>query len=108
MADIHIRREHTLGLPAARALAQRWTEQAETEFDMRCTPVSEGGCEEVRFTRSGVSGTLRVAADHFELDAKLGFLLAAFKERIEGEIAKNLDRLLASQPPAVHRKNRKA
>jgi putative polyhydroxyalkanoate system protein len=108
MADIHIRREHTLGLPAAQALARRWTEQAENEFDMRCTPLSEGNLEEVHFTRSGVSGTLRVAADHFELEAKLGFLLAAFKERIEGEIAKNLDQLLASQPPAVQRKNRKA
>jgi putative polyhydroxyalkanoate system protein len=104
MADIHIRREHTLGLPAAQALARRWTEQAETEFDMRCTPVSEGGCEEVHFTRSGVSGTLRVAPDHFELEAKLGFLLAAFKDRIESEIVKNLDRLLASHKPAARPK----
>jgi putative polyhydroxyalkanoate system protein len=105
MADIHIRREHTLGLAGARALARRWTEQAESEFDMQCTPVSDGTCEEVRFTRSGVSGTLRVGADHFELEAKLGFLLAAFKDRIEGEIVKNLDRLLASHKPTARKKN---
>jgi hypothetical protein len=37
-----------------------------------------------------------VCGQRFELDAKLGFLLGAFKERIEGEIVKNLDDLLAA------------
>jgi putative polyhydroxyalkanoate system protein len=104
MADIHLRREHTLGITGARALAKRWAEQAENEFDMRCTRLAGDTGDEVQFTRSGVSGTLRVGADHFELEAQLGFLLSAFKERIEGEIVKNLDRLLASQKPAVRRK----
>jgi len=35
-----------------------------------------------------------VAPDHFELSAKLGFLLGAFKATIEGEIQKELDALL--------------
>jgi hypothetical protein len=34
----------------------------------------------------------------FELDAKLGFLLGAFRDRIESEIVKNLDALLAKKP----------
>ena len=51
-----------------------------------------------RHTRSGVSGSLHVTKDTFELDAKLGFLLGAFKDRIEGEIVKNLDALLAGGP----------
>ncbi|HET9976510.1 MAG TPA: polyhydroxyalkanoic acid system family protein, partial [Burkholderiaceae bacterium] len=38
---------------------------------------------------------LIVAADHFDLNAKLGFLLGAFSKTIEGEIRKNLDALLA-------------
>nr|MCU0942584.1 polyhydroxyalkanoic acid system family protein [Hydrogenophaga sp.] len=33
------------------------------------------------------------------LDAKLGFLLGAFKDRIESEIVKNLDTLLAAGKP---------
>jgi hypothetical protein len=45
-----------------------------------------------------------VSADHFELDAKLGFLLGAFKEHIEGEIVKNLDQLLAAKKPAARKK----
>jgi putative polyhydroxyalkanoate system protein len=63
----------------------------------------------VQFTRSGVAGTLVVAADHFDLEARLGFLLGAFARTIEGEIQKNLDALLAksaaaSKKPAAKRK----
>jgi putative polyhydroxyalkanoate system protein len=50
----------------------------------------------VEFTRSGVSGELIVAPDHFELVAQLGFLLGAFKKTIEGEIEKELDSLLSA------------
>jgi putative polyhydroxyalkanoate system protein len=100
MADIHIERDHTLGLAGARKLAWRWAEQAENEFDMSCTYEEGDGGDEVQFTRSGVNGTLKVWADRFELDARLGFLLGAFKERIESEIVKNLDTLLAGKKPA--------
>ena len=36
MPDIHIEREHTLGLPKARELAFRWAEEAEKRLDMAC------------------------------------------------------------------------
>ncbi len=78
MPDIHIQRDHTLGLPAARKIAFKWAEQAEEEFGMDCTyeEAEKGGdCDTVTFTRSGVKGTLNVTADRFELDAQLGFLL---------------------------------
>ena len=39
--------------------------------------------------------------DRFELDARLGFLLGAFRDRIETEIVKNLDQLLAHKSPAT-------
>jgi putative polyhydroxyalkanoate system protein len=98
MADIHIEREHALGLSAARKLAFKWAEQVEAEFDMECT-YQEGAIQDcVTFSRSGVTGELKVMPGRFELDAKLGFLLGAFKDRIEGEIVKNLDALLARQP----------
>ncbi|OGB17604.1 MAG: polyhydroxyalkanoic acid synthase [Burkholderiales bacterium RIFCSPLOWO2_12_67_14] len=100
MADIHIRRNHHLGLAGARKVAWKWAEQAEADFDMSCTYEEGGDCDEVQFSRTGVNGTLRVSDDHFELDAKLGFLLGAFKDRIEGEIVKNLDELLTTQKPA--------
>jgi putative polyhydroxyalkanoate system protein len=94
MANLHIRREHSLRLAAARKIALSWAEQVENEFGMECT-YEEGAQEDrVTFTRSGVNGVLHVTTDHFDLDAKLGFLLGAFKGRIEAEIVKNLDDLL--------------
>jgi putative polyhydroxyalkanoate system protein len=104
MADIRIRRNHDLGLAGARKIAWKWAEQAENEFGMSCTYEEGENGDEVCFTRSGVEGSLTVAADHFDLDARLGFLLGAFKERIEGEIVKNLDELLAAKKPASKKK----
>jgi putative polyhydroxyalkanoate system protein len=94
MADIKIRREHNLGLPRARKIAWAWAEDVEKRFDMACTVVEGDYSDTVEFTRSGVNGTLIVAADHFDLNAKLGFLLGAFSRTIENEILKNLDTLL--------------
>jgi putative polyhydroxyalkanoate system protein len=107
MADIHIHRHHELGLKGARKIAWQWAELAESEFDMACAYAEGDDEDEVQFTRSGVKGTLRVCGDHFELNAQLGFLLGAFKERIESEIVKNLDDLLAAKEP-VARKNKPA
>ncbi len=99
MPDIQIQREHQLGLAQARKLAFKWAETAEEKLDMECT-YEEGKTEDlVTFTRSGVNGELRVTKDRFDLNARLGFILGAFKERIETEIVKNLDALLAEKDP---------
>jgi putative polyhydroxyalkanoate system protein len=94
MADIHIHRPHTLGLESARHIARQWVEQAEQGFGMACTYQPGAAADTVGFSRSGVTGNLQVTADGFVLDAKLGFLLGAYKERIEAEIVKNLDSLM--------------
>jgi len=93
--DIKIHRDHRLGLAKACKVAWQWAEQVEQKFDMACTVIEGETSDTVEFTRSGVNGRLIVAADHFDLDAKLGFLLGAFSKTIEGEIEKNLDSLLA-------------
>jgi putative polyhydroxyalkanoate system protein len=105
MADLHIVREHALGLAKARKIAFKWAEQAEAEFDMECTYTEGDEADDVTFTRSGVKGTLEVDATRFELRAQLGFLVGAFKHRIEAEIVKNLDALLAA--PVKHRAAKK-
>ncbi len=101
MADIHIHRNHTLGLAKARKIAWAWAEEVESKFDMECSVVEGQTSDTVEFTRSGVKGTLIVAPDHFELSAKLGFLLGAFSKTIEGEITKNLDALLSKSTAAA-------
>ena len=95
MADIRIHRNHTLGLAKAREVAWQWAEDVEKSFDMECTVIEGETSDTVEFTRSGVNGQLIVASDHFDLNARLGFLLGAFSKRIEDEIEKNLDALLA-------------
>jgi putative polyhydroxyalkanoate system protein len=95
MADIRIHREHQLGLAKARKIAWAWAEQVEQKFDMECTVIEGETSDTVEFRRTGVSGRLIVAPDHFDLDAKLGFLLGAFSRTIEHEIEKNLDTLLS-------------
>ena len=99
MPDIHIKREHSLGLADARKLAFQWAEAAEKKLDMECTYEEGKTSDVVSFTRAGVNGELKVTKDSFELDARLGLLLGVFKDRIEGEIVKNLDLLLAQKDP---------
>lgn len=99
MADIRIHRDHTLGLAKARKIAWKWAEVVESKFDMECTVIEGQTSDTVEFTRSGVNGRLIVADDHFDLEAKLGFLLGAFARTIEAEILKNLDDLLARSTP---------
>jgi putative polyhydroxyalkanoate system protein len=94
MPDLHIRRTHSLGLAAARTVALRWREDAEQRLGLQCRHQPGDLTDTIAFERSGVSGTLTVAGDSFELRAKLGFLLSAFSARIEDEISRNLDALL--------------
>jgi putative polyhydroxyalkanoate system protein len=108
MPDIKIHRKHTLGLAKARKVAWAWAEDVEKKFDMECTVIEGDFSDTVQFTRAGVNGQLIVAADHFDLNAKLGLLLGAFARTIEAEIEKNLDGLLgragADKKPAARKK----
>lgn len=95
MPDLKIRREHPLGLEPARRLARDWVRTAIDKFGMDCDYREGDSADQVRFARPGVSGELKVTETAFELEAKLGFLLGAYKDRIEQEIGRNLDDLLA-------------
>lgn len=101
MSDLHIQRDHHLGLPRAREVARAWALKAEEKFDMECT-YEEGDTQDtLTFTRAGVSGTLVVDAQQFDMTAQLGFLFTAFKDRIETEISGQLDALLGTATPTT-------
>lgn len=95
MSQIHIRREHRLGLAKARQVALKWAEHVEEKFEMDCTVLEGETSDTVTFTRSGVKGEMIVTGDHFEVSAKLGLLLGAFAGQIEAEVTKQLDAALA-------------
>jgi putative polyhydroxyalkanoate system protein len=97
VAEIKITRVHHLGLPQARKVAFQWAEDCEKDLGMECVYVQGEETDEVQFSRSGVHGTLQVTTERFELHAKLGFLVGAFKGKIETEIEKHLDDLLKAK-----------
>jgi len=104
MADIALERKHRLGLARAREIAWQWAEQVEQAYGMECT-VEEGDDEDlVHFTRSGVNGQLRVTGAAFELHARLGLLVGAFKGQIQAEVEKKLDELLAKEAKPAAKK----
>lgn len=107
MPDIRIHRQHQLGLTKARKIARDWATHVEQEFGMKCSVLQERGADTVEFTRSGVKGRLVVAADHFDLEARLGLLLGAFARTIENEILKNLDERLVAQASPTRKVARK-
>jgi Putative polyhydroxyalkanoic acid system protein (PHA_gran_rgn) len=99
MNPLLIERSHQLGLERALAVAQAWVAEGEQRWGVRCTRHPEpGGGERIGFKHSGASGHLLVTADRFVLEARLGFLLNAYRARIEAAMNAELDRLL--QPPA--------
>jgi putative polyhydroxyalkanoate system protein len=97
MADLNLHRDHTLGLARARKVALKWAEHVEEKLEMECTLIEGEDSDTLEFTRSGVHGRMIVAADHFDLEAKLGFLLRPFLGTIEAEVARQLDEVLAKE-----------
>lgn len=97
MSKIHIRRDHNLGLARARKVAWKWAEYAEKKFDVDCTVIEGDTSDTVEFKRAGVAGKMIVTGEHFEVEAKLGILMAAFAHSIETEALKQLDDALAKE-----------
>lgn len=77
-------------------MAQEWAAKAQQKYDMDCTYEEGALQDQLCFSRAGIKGTLDVGPDAFDFHAKLGFLISAFKERIESELKRQLDAMLAS------------
>lgn len=101
MAEILIRRDHTLGLARARKVAWKWAEHVEQEYEMECTVVEGETSDTVQFKRSGVNGSMIVTGEHFEVRAKLGLLMGAFAGQIQAEVGRQLDDALAKEQAKV-------
>lgn len=100
MPDIHIERNHTLGLTAAREVARQWVQQVEQDYGLECTYTEGKTCDVAKFARPGIDGSVEVTADSLTLNATLGFLFASFGEQIEQRLNHNLDALLGTSDAA--------
>jgi putative polyhydroxyalkanoate system protein len=98
MSDIRIRRAHSRPLDEARRATEKMAKQLRKDFDLDYAWQGDV----LHFERSGVDGAFHVTAKEVRLEAKLGFLLAFLKPRIEAEVEAQLDKHLghAAKPPA--------
>lgn len=96
MADISIKRAHHSTTADAKKMAEKIAAKLAKDYDLK----SSWQSDVLSFTRSGVNGTLAVTVKELHIDVKLGFLMAAFKNPIQGAIEKNLDTLIKPAKPA--------
>lgn len=94
MSKVRIYREHQLGLEKAREIAKKWQADGEKDLNLKCNYQENSDKDVLLFKRSGVSGDLVVTDSAFELNAKLGFMVAPFKDKLVAAANKSLDKLL--------------
>lgn len=95
MAEIRITREHTLSREQARALARDWAAKVEKKFELQCQ-LDEGPEQDcLKFSRSGLRGSMLLRDGRIEVQAQLGLMFGAFAGQIEREVGQQLDEALA-------------
>lgn len=96
MHNLHIKREHKLGLEQARKITANWIDSAQKDYRMVCTLERTEHEDIVTFKRSGIAGVVISNACKFEIKAKLGFLFKSFLPVIKQQIEKNLDKAIGN------------
>lgn len=86
MANIHIKRSHTLSHEEARARVEEIAEDLKTKLD---ADYSWHG-DSLRFHRAGASGSIDLGDGFIDLKIKLGMLLTPMKGKIESSIRRHM------------------
>jgi putative polyhydroxyalkanoate system protein len=94
MSEVKLHHAHTLGLEKARELAKQWTNDAAKQLGLSCQHTEGAEQDTITFERMGIHGIMTVTGASFDLNVKLGMMMAAFKPMIEAEINKNLSRII--------------
>jgi len=90
---INITQPHNLGPEAARAAAQQVADKLSRELDLSC----QWQGDVLRFTRSGVDGTLTLLENQAQMQIKLGFLYGAFAPAIQSKVAEKMRKVFAPE-----------
>jgi putative polyhydroxyalkanoate system protein len=94
LSSISIRRAHSLPQPEARRVAESVAAELERAYGIQ----ARWDGDTLHFERTGVSGTLHLGSKEILLEARLGFLLMAFRDSIAQAIERDLDRHLGAAP----------
>ena len=87
MSRIHLRRSHDFSAKVARQRVDRMAEALASKFEAEC----EWQGDVLSIEHPNVSGTVTLGKKEIVLDARLGFLLAMFRDRVDAEISRILD-----------------
>jgi putative polyhydroxyalkanoate system protein len=96
MPSISIARTHKLSPKKAKDAAERIARDLKQRFQLDYA----WDCDDMTFTRPGVSGRMRLGKDRVALDIQLGLLLTPIKPAIEREIHAQLDKLFGDSRKA--------
>jgi putative polyhydroxyalkanoate system protein len=88
VSRIHLRREHDLTPKAARKKVERVADVLASRFDAAC----EWQGDVLAITHPSVNGKVTIGKDDVVVEAKLGFMLAMFRDRIDEELVRILDK----------------
>ena len=88
MSRIHLRREHDLTNRAARQKVERVADVLAKRFDAAC----EWPGDVLSIAHPSVNGQVTVGQNDIVVEAQLGFMLAMFRDRIDEELVRVLDR----------------
>ena len=99
MADISLKRAHSLGLKGARTAANKMAEQLAEKFSLS----GDWSGNTLNFSRAGVNGVLQVSETEIHLEVTLGFMLKMMKGPIEQSVNENLDKVLKHAKPTVEK-----
>jgi putative polyhydroxyalkanoate system protein len=88
VSRIHLRRSHDLTAKAARERVNRMAAALSQKFDADCSWQGEV----LNIEHPNVSGTVTIGNDEIVVEATLGFLLAMFRDRVDDELVRILDK----------------
>ena len=88
MSRIHLRREHDLTPKAARKKVERVAEVLASRFDAEC----QWNGDVLSVNHPSVNGKVTVGKNDVVVEAKLGLLVAMFRDCIDAELVRILDK----------------
>ncbi len=88
MSKITLRRRHDLSPKAARQRVGKMADALSKKFDAECDWQGEVLC----IAHPNVNGTVKIEDDEVVVEARLGFLLAMFRDRVDEELVRILDK----------------
>jgi putative polyhydroxyalkanoate system protein len=88
VSKIHLRRGHELTTQAARKKVERVADLLAQRFDASC----EWKGDVLTISHPSVNGQVTVGEDEVVVEARLGFMLAMFRDRIDEELVRILDK----------------